>query len=460
VPSGTSRPCFRTIRPVREAAATTSHPARRIGVDRNPHGLARRIAATLALVVVALSCARRADTRADAVPPPTDRETTLDAQDAPPALEAAPADVTAEPDEAEGPEDAATDEAAGDDALDAPAPAEDPAALESACRKGDLAACLRAANVYAEGFSGDDADEERARTLWGRACERKHPEGCRLQAESLLAGGSASRDGRRAMRLLDRACELGSLVACTGLAGRYLRGDGVRADVYQSLLRFQRACNGGYAGACVEMQSARGLAETFDLPLPRPRDPAAPQHQPAAETVCPPVFRRAAASGGESLDHGLRGLPVAELVSAFPGRAAGDWVCTVGGSPAGVPGAGQVGVDGTCRNAGGASVDVVLRDWYLECTLQPGTGAAMLAAVLPGDGEHAALRVGGVDAVLIESTPSPHVRLWLADRCELVLTAGNEATAEDLRTVATGALDLPALGRICARREGEGLPTE
>ncbi|MBI5499304.1 MAG: sel1 repeat family protein [Deltaproteobacteria bacterium] len=376
------------------------------------------------------------------------------------APEAAPADDATAPADAEAASGGEEADAADDGATRAPAALEDPAVLEASCRKGDVAACLRGADLWAAGVAGGGADEARARTLWGRACERRHPEGCRLQAESLLAGDEGSGDGRRGVRLLDRACELGSLVACAGLAERYLRGDGVRPDVYQSLLRFQRACNGGYAGACVAMQAARGLAETFDLPLPRPRDPPVPERVPAAETVCPPLFRRAAASGGGRLDRGLRGLSVAALAAVFPASATRGWSCAAGAAREPAAGAGAPVVEGSCRGPQGLTVGIAVRDRYLECTLQPGTGAAMLAAAAPGGGERTSLRVGAVDAVLIDPGGSPRLELWLADRCELIVTGGDGAPADDLRTVAAGFIGPSALGGICALREGEGLVAE
>ncbi|MBI5490235.1 MAG: sel1 repeat family protein [Deltaproteobacteria bacterium] len=416
------------------------------------------MALALALTAAAASCARRPAARADAAPLQADATPAPAAPDAAVPLDAARADEAAAFADAEAGEAVAPLDATAAVASEPLLPAEDPAVLESDCRKGDLSACLRAASWYAAGLAGLEAGQAHARTLWQRACERKHPEGCRRLAQSLLAGEGSSSDVRRGTRLLDQACELGSLVACAGLAGRYFHGDGERVDIYQSLLRFQRACNGGYAGACVAMQAARRFAETFDLPLPRPRESAPPARPPAPETACPSSSFPTPAPAVERLDGGLLPIPPDRLRACLPGPP-GPRVPPAGWSCAAAAEVDAAAVArATCARQG-AAVTVAILDHYRDCTLQPGTGAAILAARLPAGVERTSLRLGGLDAVVLEAGARSELRLWLADRCELVVGAGNGATEEDLRALAAAA-DLQALRTICAWREGEGLPED
>jgi len=328
-----------------------------------------------------------------------------------------------------------------------------------ACDRGDPSACVRAADALAEGLSGAPQDPARARELYALACENGRGDACRRLALLKLAAPVGRDEGRAAAGLLDRACNLGFLDACATLGDVYLRGTEVPLDVYQGLLRLQRACVDGYAGACVSIKNVRQLAESYDLPLPRAfPSTAVPAQPPLPEAACPPLFLvTTATGGGERLDRGLRPIPPAALLAALP-ESIPDWTTVDRRAAA----AGEAG-----RRAGGAwatyrsserTVQVSVVDQFLNCTLQPGTGAAMLAArPAPESPGPVAIELDGQPAARRASTGGDELEIWLGDRCTLVFSAAPPATEEDLRAAASR-VDFARLRRECARREAPGWP--
>ena len=160
---------------------------------RGPHR-GSLVSLLVALAVLAISCTRRENRRVlDATPASATTSEALARADAAPdfvEVRPAPGDETAvgEVVDAEDAEPEAEAEVASPPP-EPTEPVEDLSAAEAACRAGDLGACLRAANRHAEGLFGQMPDEAKARSLWQRACERKHPEACRRLALRTLGGG-------------------------------------------------------------------------------------------------------------------------------------------------------------------------------------------------------------------------------------------------------------------------------
>jgi TPR repeat protein len=168
--------------------------------------------------------------------------------------------------------------------------------FEGACERGDLAACVEAADLYTNhahrrytngallGCSGQDGvdcilgssesdvrasmayyqracdrgiartctdlgllfldehgtiarDVARAQGLLVRACERGDGPGCRELASFLR-----ERDPTRALSAADRGCEFGDREACIFAAESYEEGEGTNADLGRALDRYARGC--------------------------------------------------------------------------------------------------------------------------------------------------------------------------------------------------------------------------
>jgi hypothetical protein len=419
----------------------------------------RGFALPLLALLPAVACGRRP-------PPPAADAGPLDAAAAP--RDAAPPSLDAAPEAPRETEvDAATDDAADlpvggtGPALPSVAPprlrsSDDLAKLERLCNDGDGLACLRAADVVAECWVSTRPEPGRAARLWQRACGQGRAEGCRRLGLSRLDAADAAATAEDGIDLLDRSCELGSLVACAALGDDHLHGTGTPVDVYRSLLAYQKACNGGYAGACVAVQAARRLAESYDLPLPRVREPEPPKKTPWPENVCPSLLDGALDAGdGPPLDHDLLPLAAETLAAAIPAEVPG-WTSTVRGEvEAGAADQRDAAAWATWTSEG-RTIEVVVRDRRSDCTLQPGTGTAMRSFREAFTPPPRLVRLAGLDAALVDGAAGRELRLWLGDRCTVVVRGAAPATDDDLQTLAEQ-LALAPLEHACARREGEGL---
>ena len=344
------------------------------------------------------------------------------------------------------------------DETDAAAPGWNLRADLQACKRDNGAACERAANVLEEGLDGNERDEARAMRLYDAACAANRCDACRRLAGLVLAGEPRPPDEARGVRFLEAGCRLGCLVACTQLGDVLLAGEHVQADAYQALQRYQQACTAGYPGACLAIVRARTIAESFDLPLPRafPSPPTPQTKPPTPEAACPPLFHiTTATGGGERLNHGLRPVPLETLRAALVAAVA-EW--TAGersAADAGVAGR-RTGAAWATYRSGNKVVDVAIADQFVNCTLQPGTGRALLSGpALPGSPAPVPVEVGGVAGVVRDAGAGRTLTLWLGDRCEVTVAAGAPATDEDLAAVAAG-LELRTLASACARREAPG----
>ena len=378
-----------------------------------------------------------------------------------------PADVAPDPGvDLPFPPAAATTDALGESeaatAAAAPAPPEWPevplvdlrelAALEQACRRRDWVACVALADRLADG-AAEERDEARADGLYARACEQgRRADACRRLGLRLLRAAATPAAGRAAELRLEQACAGGFLDACTALGEAKVRGERVPRDVYVGLQRLQGACNAGHAAACATARALRETAESYDLPLPRavPPKPVVPGKEPTAEVVCPARFHGAAAVAAlERLDGGLVRLSPEALAEALP-EAVDGWsverpAVSEGDSfPRGT-------AVGARFVADERSVELVVRDRATECTLQPGTGAAMLARTGRGVAGRRAARVRGEPAVLAGPSEARVLSCWIAERCEVRLTGSG--VSDDRLLELARALELAALRRECARRE-------
>ncbi|MBN1774548.1 MAG: sel1 repeat family protein [Deltaproteobacteria bacterium] len=420
-------------------------------------GTFRRPASLLAVVCAVLGCGKRS-AEAPAADGPSTATATDVAEPSDVVIEGSP-DVPASFEAVEEDAVGEVEEVAGDAAPAVPEWPEtplvvlqEPAALERACRRRDWAACVALADRLADGPAGE-RDEARADELYVRACDQgRRGDACRRLGLRRLRAGSTPAGGREAAARLEQACNAGFLDACEVLGALQVRGEWVPCNVYVGLQRLQRACNAGYAAACATVRTFREVAESYDLPLPRAvgPEPVEPGKEPAAEAVCPALFHGAAAVAFfEHLDRDLVRLSPAALAEALP-EAVEGW--TVERGPVRDGDSFLRGtVVGARFVAGDRAVELVVRDRVSECTLQPGTGAAMLERTGRGAEDRRTVRVRGEPAVLAGPRAARVLTWWVAERCEVRWTASNVPDDRLLELARTP--DLGALRRECARRE-------
>lgn len=371
----------------------------------------------------------------------------VESADVPTPLETASADAADRPDETPG------DLGTPPDWPETPlAPLRDLSSLERACRRKDWAACVALADRLADGPEAE-RDEARADETYARACEQgRRADACRRLGLRLLRLPSAPAAARAASPRLETACAAGYLDACETLGALLVVGERLPRNVYTGLEHLQRACNRGYAAACATTRGLREIAESYDLPLPRAvgPEPVEPGKEPPAEAVCPALFHGAAAVAFfERLDGDVVRLAPPALAAALP-EAVEGW--TVERAPVRDGDSFPRGtVVGARFLADDRSVELVVRDRLSECTLQPGTGAAMLERTGRDAEGRRTVRVDGADAVLFGPPDARALVLWVADRCEVRWTASGVPDERLLALART--LDLGTLRRECARRE-------
>lgn len=299
-----------------------------------------------------------------------------------------------------------------------------------ACASATPLACVRLGARYEEGL-GVPQTNERALKLYDWACEAGSAFAC-AEAGRLAQLDPNEEIRTRAPGLLSRACEGGHLHACL-VASRTLSGEDAAS------MR-ARACSGGYLRSC-------------DPGVKRGRKP--PAAPPRAEDVCPGAFRVSARSGGGPRLHpaGVQ-LDHEGLLIALPSDVPGYQSEARSSSPAGEAGkrtavahAQLVDQDQAARR-----VSMTLLDLAADCTLQPGTGAAMQAhAIAQGASTH---ELGEHPAALREREGHQQLYAWVTDRCALEIDAA-EHSREQLLELARY-VNLRALGQLCRARE-EGL---
>jgi len=102
--------------------------------------------------------------------------------------------------------------------------------LEKACDKGQPAGCYGAGLVYAGVYGPDLSDDERAASLFNRACSGNVAPACG-QLGMMMVIGDARGGQQQGVKLIARGCDGGDADSCFTLASMFARaGRGERAD--------------------------------------------------------------------------------------------------------------------------------------------------------------------------------------------------------------------------------------
>jgi hypothetical protein len=318
-----------------------------------------------------------------------------------------------------------------------------------ACDGGDARACFNLANKYEEGI-GVPRDMAYAHGIYARLCDRGRGLACHRLGELLLWDSGPPKDEPRALRLFGQACDLGFAGSCAELGDFHAYGRHAEADLGAALRWHARACTIGYHAACFAHLDASTRAESQGVPVPEaPGPPTGEVPAPEPEAACPALFRETtAAGGGPRLDRGLDEVPPETMLRALP-EAIDGWECGERGSwHGGVAGTMSGAARQTCR-AGERSADFAIYDMFMNCTLQPGTGAVMTG--LPGNDRREVV-VAGLPAAVRTLGASRTLTIWIRDRCEVAVSGGPPATDEDLVALA-GRIDFDLLRAECAKRD-------
>jgi TPR repeat protein len=131
----------------------------------------------------------------------------------------------------------------------------DPRQLEQGCDAGDLDACMEIARRCVTGREGFEKDVARTLSLYERACNGGHADGCRYLASAYRAGDIVPKDETRGLQLLQKACDLQSELgqpelACHALGVAYEWGSGVARDSTRASTLYERACDLGHENGC------------------------------------------------------------------------------------------------------------------------------------------------------------------------------------------------------------------
>jgi hypothetical protein len=139
-----------------------------------------------------------------------------------------------------------------------PQPAEDPAALKSACELGDAYSCSK---LGARRMKTSDAlPTSEVLGLFTRACELGDPQGCTNLASWYLRGHGVPKDNAKGYAFGIRACERGMAAGCfaAGIARERLGEDQAHAGEAVRLL--DKACGLNHAASCGMLGDAYGTA--------------------------------------------------------------------------------------------------------------------------------------------------------------------------------------------------------
>jgi len=122
-------------------------------------------------------------------------------------------------------------------------------ALEKACAKGFLRACVARARMVQRGI-GAPADPTAAADQWRAACDRGEPRGCLWLGKAHQLGLGVPRDGQAARERAEAACTDAHPAGCNALALALHLGTGGDKDLGRALTLYQQACDAGFAPAC------------------------------------------------------------------------------------------------------------------------------------------------------------------------------------------------------------------
>ena len=176
--------------------------------------------------------------------------------------------ITAVDDEANEADEAEREAKLGARLLDDPSPERlsAPDHLFRACKLSHAGACNDLGWVYDHGFGTVSADGDKAKELFGKACDLGSSLGCLNRGRVVKKSNTGD-----AAKFMHRACSAGHSAACEELAGLLAdmkascekspvectnwgyvveRGLGTTPDSNKALAAYQRACNGGSAQGC------------------------------------------------------------------------------------------------------------------------------------------------------------------------------------------------------------------
>lgn len=149
--------------------------------------------------------------------------------------------------------------------------------LEETCNLGDVASCMLAGTLYADGAGAREiaaADPPRAPAPFKKACELGEPRGCHALAKLLHAGGGAATHAVEVLALETKACESGVAAACFEVAQMTFSGEAGAADPKKAREWFgrevalrQTQCDAGLGEECVELSAnyrSRGQGVPID----------------------------------------------------------------------------------------------------------------------------------------------------------------------------------------------------
>jgi TPR repeat protein len=120
--------------------------------------------------------------------------------------------------------------------------------LDRACRLGAATACNRLGWVYTN-TDDDTYDAGKALAAWDKACAGGVASGCAAAGDWLWIQRD---DSKGALAYHQKGCELHDLDACFGLAIQLYNGDGVERDQARGRELLANACAAGHAQACDE----------------------------------------------------------------------------------------------------------------------------------------------------------------------------------------------------------------
>lgn len=147
----------------------------------------------------------------------------------------------------------------------AAAPCADGAACEAACKKREIAACARGAELYLDGVNGHALDHRKSFQLAKRACDAGYGHGCALLGLHYQDGLGTAYAPKRAIAVYEKGCRAKAGVACYNLASMYYGAHGVVADsakgdalVATARKHWEAACHGDEPRWCTNLAFLEG----------------------------------------------------------------------------------------------------------------------------------------------------------------------------------------------------------
>jgi hypothetical protein len=146
-----------------------------------------------------------------------------------------------------------------------------------ACLRGHAGSCVIAGAILSK--LGGDQREAEARRLLGKACDKRHPVGCKVlclkgrakRCDELglmyAQGRGVKRDHKQAALFYRKGCAGGNPGSCNRLGVIYADGRGVPKDLAAAAKLYQQACRNRHAYGCYNLARAlergRGLPENL-----------------------------------------------------------------------------------------------------------------------------------------------------------------------------------------------------